>query len=288
MSYTKNTWVDQDVERPKTYEVTNNQDGSITLTDSFGIVTELGTPVNATNMNHIEDGILNCYNDLVNKSGDTMTGNLLLDNGAGYKCNGSLPSSTPSTNTYIQAYEIQNNNESVGGFYAGYLTNGSTITRIQHSRVVNNTTIYSILNLGVDASGNASCSFPNTTCCDGRWTQGNVDIISSSVSLSGSSNLTYTLSLPNDGQNYMVLLSARGDTGTTSGNSGNIIISSDICSATYVAINRTRAASNVNFAGNIYIPVGTSHKIYVARSSSNFGTLTDLAMRGYRRIGTNS
>lgn len=57
MAYVKNIWVDQDVERPKTYEVTNNQDGSITLTDSFGIVTELGTPVNATNMNHIEDGL---------------------------------------------------------------------------------------------------------------------------------------------------------------------------------------------------------------------------------------
>lgn len=60
MAYTKNTWVDQDVERPKTYEVTNNQDGSITLTDSFGLVTELGTPVNATNMNHIEDGVAGC------------------------------------------------------------------------------------------------------------------------------------------------------------------------------------------------------------------------------------
>lgn len=57
MGYIKNTWVDQDVERPKTYEVTTNQDGSITLTDSFGLVAELGTPVNATNMNHIENGI---------------------------------------------------------------------------------------------------------------------------------------------------------------------------------------------------------------------------------------
>lgn len=60
MAYVKNIWVDQDVERPKTYEVTNNQDGSITLTDSFGLVTELGTPVNETNMNHIEEGIDGC------------------------------------------------------------------------------------------------------------------------------------------------------------------------------------------------------------------------------------
>ena len=60
MAYVKNIWVDQEVERPKTYEVTNNQDGSITLTDSFGLVTELGTPVNEVNMNHIEDGIEGC------------------------------------------------------------------------------------------------------------------------------------------------------------------------------------------------------------------------------------
>lgn len=72
MSYTKNTWVDQDVERPKTYEVTNNQDGSITLTDSFGLVTELGTPVNAANMNHIEDGI----EELDNSKADTDLSNL--------------------------------------------------------------------------------------------------------------------------------------------------------------------------------------------------------------------
>lgn len=57
MAYEKNLWVDQQVERPKTYEMTNNSDGSVTLIDSFGLVTELGTPVNADNMNHIEDGI---------------------------------------------------------------------------------------------------------------------------------------------------------------------------------------------------------------------------------------
>jgi hypothetical protein len=57
MAYIKNTWVDQEVERPKTYEMVNNSDGSVTLVDSFGLVSELGTPVNADNMNHIEEGI---------------------------------------------------------------------------------------------------------------------------------------------------------------------------------------------------------------------------------------
>lgn len=58
MAYIKNTWVDQKVERPRTYEMINNSDGSVTLVDSLGLVEELGTPVNADNMNHIEDGIV--------------------------------------------------------------------------------------------------------------------------------------------------------------------------------------------------------------------------------------
>ena len=57
MTYTKTVWRDQLVERPKTYEFSNNQDGSVTLIESFGNVTELGTPVNAVNMNHIENGL---------------------------------------------------------------------------------------------------------------------------------------------------------------------------------------------------------------------------------------
>lgn len=60
MAYIKNTWVDQEVERPRTYQMTNNADGSVTLIDDFGLVTELGTPVNADYMNHIEEGIEGC------------------------------------------------------------------------------------------------------------------------------------------------------------------------------------------------------------------------------------
>lgn len=59
MAYVKNTWIDQKVQRPKTYNFTTNDDGSTTLIDAFGNVEELGTPVNADNMNHIEDGLAN-------------------------------------------------------------------------------------------------------------------------------------------------------------------------------------------------------------------------------------
>lgn len=55
--YQRINFKDQNVERPKTYDVTNNPDGSITLIESFGNVEELGTPINQENMNHLEDGI---------------------------------------------------------------------------------------------------------------------------------------------------------------------------------------------------------------------------------------
>lgn len=105
MAYVKNIWVDQDVERPKTYEVTNNQDGSITLTDSFGLVTELGTPVNAVNMNHIEDGLadtdLTKYNATTTyNTGEWVTG--VVDNKKGIytsKINNNIGNAL-SNNTY--------------------------------------------------------------------------------------------------------------------------------------------------------------------------------------------
>lgn len=55
--YQRINFKDQNVERPKTYDIINNPDGSITLIDSFGNIEELGTPINAENMNHIEDAI---------------------------------------------------------------------------------------------------------------------------------------------------------------------------------------------------------------------------------------
>ena len=76
--YQRINFKDQNVERPKTYDVTNNPDGSITLIESFGNVEELGTPINQENMNHIEDGIdavsFSKFNiDVVYKKDDLIT-----------------------------------------------------------------------------------------------------------------------------------------------------------------------------------------------------------------------
>ena len=74
MAYQKTVWVDQNVEKPRTYIVRDNGDNTVTLLDAFGTVREIGTPVNAANMNHIENGIKEIDDTAVHKTGDETIG----------------------------------------------------------------------------------------------------------------------------------------------------------------------------------------------------------------------
>lgn len=58
MAYIKNNWVDR--EGITRYFRTIEDDGAEIFTPDYSKVTELGTPVNADNMNHIEEGIEGC------------------------------------------------------------------------------------------------------------------------------------------------------------------------------------------------------------------------------------
>ena len=57
MAYVKTVWTDRIVERPMTYTETVNSDGSKTFTPAPGEVTEVGTPITASRMNNLEDGV---------------------------------------------------------------------------------------------------------------------------------------------------------------------------------------------------------------------------------------
>lgn len=64
MAYVKNTWVDQEGQ----IRYRETQDGDLKIfTPNYEQVTEIGTPVNADNMNHIEQGIYDCYAEIDNK-----------------------------------------------------------------------------------------------------------------------------------------------------------------------------------------------------------------------------
>jgi hypothetical protein len=77
MAYTPTTWKDRAVEKPRTYTMQENGDGTVTLIPTPGTVYEGGTPVNAGNLNHIEQGIAAA----LPKAGGTMTGGLNANGG---------------------------------------------------------------------------------------------------------------------------------------------------------------------------------------------------------------
>lgn len=65
MSYEPINWKDRIVEKPRTYHVQNNPDGTITLIPAPGTVVQEGTPVNAANLNKIEQGFVSHLADYV-------------------------------------------------------------------------------------------------------------------------------------------------------------------------------------------------------------------------------
>lgn len=61
MGYEKTKWQDHIVEKPDTYTVTENSDGTVTQKAAFGTVIQEGTPLSAENLNHMENGIEEAY-----------------------------------------------------------------------------------------------------------------------------------------------------------------------------------------------------------------------------------
>lgn len=76
MAYTPTNWENREVERPRTYIMTENADGTVTLTPSEGQIFSAGTPLDASNLNKLEQQVALNDTNKVNKTGDTMTGNL--------------------------------------------------------------------------------------------------------------------------------------------------------------------------------------------------------------------
>lgn len=57
MAYTPTAWVDRVVSTPNTYTKSAETSGQVTLVASPGTVTQVGTSLNATNMNKLEAGV---------------------------------------------------------------------------------------------------------------------------------------------------------------------------------------------------------------------------------------
>lgn len=58
MAYNPTIWTNREVEKPRTYIIIDNPDGTKTLVPAEGTVTEPGTPITAANMNNIESQLV--------------------------------------------------------------------------------------------------------------------------------------------------------------------------------------------------------------------------------------
>lgn len=76
MAYDPTIWKDRVVEKPRTYCVQNNPDGTITLIPAPGEVYEEGTPVNALNLNKLEQGL---KTHEAEKATDAELGHVIVD-----------------------------------------------------------------------------------------------------------------------------------------------------------------------------------------------------------------
>lgn len=65
MPYTKNTWQDRSVERPLTFTLQSNADGSTTLVPAEGTIVTTGTPITADKLNNLEQQYDNAVADAV-------------------------------------------------------------------------------------------------------------------------------------------------------------------------------------------------------------------------------
>lgn len=220
----------------------------------------------------------------VNKSGDTMTGGLTVQNDYIVVQSTDSWSSTPSTQLEEGVNFYNSNGDRLGYVNCVYTTDGSRLARLNTRNADGSANTY--IQVGYNPSGNAYCTFPDTTCVDGQWTSVSRQI-ASDVSVNGSTNLTYTLSdVPNDGNKYEVLLAGQVYTSSSSSNQARINVSSDIVSGVCICAAITRTSQSNIAMGSAVIPVG-NRQITVSRDTNWNGTI-NIWVKGYRRIGSNS
>lgn len=99
---------------------------------------------------------------------------------------------------------------------------------------------------------------------------------------------TFDLSdyLPKDNYSYEVFVSGYGNTGTTSGNTLSISISTSLLNGNMqVFACRTRTASSVCSGGSCIVYVGADRKMTVNNAGQASSGTSFIALRGYRRLG---
>jgi len=167
-------------------------------------------------------------------------------------------------------------------------------------KTINNTSILGSGNINISGGSGADTDLSNLSATgkaviDGQWVASYQGIISSNTSLNGSTALTKRIDLPNDGNDYEVLLRGIVITGASTGNFAYLICNgtnSLITSGTYITGCTTRANSSVYSVGSGIITAkyvaSTGTNLSITRNTGYNGNCSELTVIAYRRIGTNS
>lgn len=234
------------------------------------------------------NGVLELYDTKVDKSGDTMTGNLA-------SLRNVTKGAAPSNNIYWQMINLDSAGTDtanrISEIRTTYATSGEVSVKMMIYEPTAGSTSHTDITLGYDSSKNPYFTFPNSTCVDGQWVDSFLEI-AKGVTAPTTTDLNYSLSsyLPNDGYNYEVLFRGFGTTGTTNGDRNYFYLKTDLINNNaLISYIRTRSTASLQSGSTLILPVGASRTITITGTGiiTNTGTVS-LSAIGYRRIGTNS
>nr|DAZ72427.1 MAG TPA: hypothetical protein [Caudoviricetes sp.] len=104
--YEKLNFKDRIVEKPNTYTVQTNDDGTVTLIPAFGNTLQEGTIINSKNMDHIEEGIKQLSNKVYVKDNyAVLTGTISVESNKVSGKEISLPNGFTSNNSFIIGFK---------------------------------------------------------------------------------------------------------------------------------------------------------------------------------------
>lgn len=125
----------------------------------------------------------------------------------------------------------------------------------------------------------------NVADIDGRWTTANY-IIFSGVSFAGQEKKTYDLSayLPDDGNIYEVNFEGKVITGSSSGDTAYLAISTSLIINCTIIGTQTTASRTVFASGSCNLPVGADRSVTVRNASAADTATFDLTINAYRKV----
>lgn len=174
---------------------------------------------------------------------------------------------------------------------------------LKQATLVSGTSIKTINSTSVLGSGNftlanqdlSNISATGKIVIDGAWSVStSYKYVANAVTLNTNTSYNYDISsaLPIDTYKYEVVISGWGYTATTSGNTANIYVTTDLSSsfsdAWMLAKTKTQAGNAGHWGGSATVIVGTGRKIYLKNTGTGKSTDVTVWISAYRRVGTNS